>query len=113
MVRDETPPTRSVLEKRFVRLIAEAGLPAPRTNEKLWIEGRKRELDAHWPDLKLAVELDSFKVHGVRDHFESDRERDVGFVIDGWRVVRFTWIRLRDDPAGVVHDMQRLIEGVG
>jgi very-short-patch-repair endonuclease len=108
-VRDETSPTRSQLEKRFVRLVSRAGLPTPRTNEHLWIGGRYREVDAHWPAVKLAVELDSFKVHGVRDHFESDRERDVDFVIDGWRVVRFTWARLRDDPNGVIRDVELLI----
>lgn len=107
--RDETPPTRSQLEKRFVRLIADAGLPAPRTNELLWIGGRYREVDAHWPEIRLAIELDSYKIHGVRANFESDRERDVDFVIDGWRVARFTWARLRDDRSGVIRDLERLI----
>jgi very-short-patch-repair endonuclease len=107
--REEGRPTKTQLEQRFVKLVADAGLPAPRTNEKLWIDGRERELDAHWPDLKLAVELDSWTFHGVRKSFESDRERDVGFVIDGWRVVRFTWARLRDDRSGVVRDIERLI----
>ena len=111
--REETPPTRSQLERRFVRLVANAGLPAPRTNETLLIGGRYREVDAHWPDHKLAVELDSYKIHGVRDHFESDRERDVDFVIDGWRVVRFTWARLRDDRAAVIRDLEQLLEGHG
>jgi very-short-patch-repair endonuclease len=111
--REEGRPTRSQLEKRFVKLVADAGLPAPRTNEKLWIDGRLRELDAHWPDLRLAVELDSWKIHGVKGHFESDRERDVGFVIDGWRVVRFTWARMRDDRAGVIRDLNRLFARCG
>jgi very-short-patch-repair endonuclease len=112
-VREEGRPTKTQLEQRFVKLIADAGLPAPRTNEKLWIDGRERELDAHWPDLKLAVELDSWTFHGVRDSFESDRERDVGFVIDGWRVVRFTWARMRDYRAAVVRDLEKLIAGSG
>lgn len=110
--REEGRPTRSQLEQRFVKLVTDAGLSAPRMNENLWIDGRMRELDAHWPDLKLAVELDSWKIHGVKDHFESDRERDVGFVIDGWRVVRFTWARMRDDRTGVIRDLKRLIGGV-
>lgn len=112
-VRDEGRPTRSQLERRFVRLVANAGLPAPRTNEHVLIDGRIRELDASWPGCRLAVELDSWSIHGIRDHFESDRERDIGFVIDGWRVVRFTWRRINEDPDGVIRDLRHLIMGVG
>ncbi|HWI21700.1 MAG TPA: hypothetical protein VNT22_03695 [Baekduia sp.] len=113
LVRDEARPTRSQLEQRFVKLVVDAGLPAPRTNEHLRIGGRVRELDAHWPEVKLAVELDSWTIHGLREQFESDRERDVDFIVDGWRVARFTWRRLCDDSAGVVRDLRRLIQGVG
>ena len=39
------------------------------------VEGR--EVDAYWPDHRLAVELDSRRYHQTTRNFESDRQRDV------------------------------------
>jgi hypothetical protein len=30
-------------------------------------------------------------------------------VIDGWRVVRLTWLQLRDDPQRVAADLRELL----
>jgi len=48
------------------------------------------EVDAHWPDARLIVELDGWEFHSDRQSFEKDRERDAVLQSAGWRVVRVT-----------------------
>jgi Protein of unknown function (DUF559) len=79
-------PTRSELERAFRRFVREYGLPMPVING--FVEGF--EVDAHWPEARLIVELDSWRYHGTRRAFEVDRERDAIVQAAGWRVVRLT-----------------------
>jgi hypothetical protein len=53
--------TRSKFERRFRRLVIAAGLPAPSMNFNV----AQFELDAYWPELHFAVELDLFETHAV------------------------------------------------
>ena len=79
-------PTRSRLERAFLRFIDEHGLPRPVVNG--YVEGY--EVDAHWPEARLIVEVDSWQFHADRRAFEVDRERDAVLQTAGWRVVRVT-----------------------
>jgi len=79
-------PTRSRLERAFLRFIDEHGLPRPVVNG--YVEGF--EVDAHWPEARLIVEVDSWQFHADRRAFEVDRERDAVLQTAGWRVVRVT-----------------------
>lgn len=78
--------TRSELERRFLRLIEEAGLPTPLMNQR--VEGF--EVDAVWPEERLVVELDGWEFHRTREAFERDRERDAVLTAAGWRPMRLT-----------------------
>ena len=51
--------TDSELERRFLRLIRSAGLPAPKT--QAWVNGFR--VDFYWPDLGLVVETDGLRYH--------------------------------------------------
>lgn len=97
--------TRSDLERDFVALVAAAGLPLPSSN---YVVGA-HELDAYWPAVGLAVELDTFATHGTRVSFESDRRRDAELAAVGITVVRVTESRLAADPAGVVAQLARML----
>jgi hypothetical protein len=89
-------PTRSELERDFRRFIDEHGLPRPVING--YVEDL--EVDAHWPEARLVVEVDSWHFHGTTRHaFETDRERDTIVQLAGWRVVRLTDRRLRPETA--------------
>ena len=46
--------TDSDLERRFLRLVKQAGLPAPETQAR--VNGHR--VDFYWPDLRLVVETD-------------------------------------------------------
>lgn len=102
---------RSELELLFVELVAAAGLAIPRLNVPLELRGRTYEVDALWSEARLVVEVDGWSVHSGRQAFEADRRRDAELVRSGYRVVRFTWRRIVDDPRGVAVTLRDLLAG--
>lgn len=79
--------TRSAAERRFLRLCERHDLPTPAAN--VWVAGC--EIDAYWPDVRLAVEIDGGQVHHTKRAFHEDRARDRRLAAKGIRVVRITW----------------------
>jgi very-short-patch-repair endonuclease len=55
-------------------------------------------VDFLWPEQRLIVETDGFGAHGTRRAFERDRQRDARLQAAGYRVLRFTWRQLLDEP---------------
>ncbi len=84
--------TRSAAERHFAALCERQRLPNPQTN--LWIGGC--EIDAYWPDARLAVEIDG-RTHRTRRAFQEDRRRDRHLATLGVQVVRVTAIDLEDE----------------
>lgn len=101
--------TRSELEERFLAFLDAHDLPRPRVN--CAVEGF--EVDFHWPDQCLIVELDGRAAHHTRIAFERDRARDRALQAAGWRVVRITWHQLQDEPAQIAGDLVRLLSMSG
>ena len=97
--------TRSSLERRFLELVVEAGLPQPRTN---FVE-EGFELDCYWPEHRFAVELDLFETHGTRAAFERDRERQEDLLLAGIGMTRVTGPRLEREPEEVIARVGRLL----
>ena len=93
----ELSPTREELEKRFLELIDEHGLPRPRVNKE--VEGL--EVDFHWPDRRLIVETDGRETHDTPLAFERDRRRDLQLELAEWHVLRLTWRMVVHRPAEV------------
>lgn len=83
---------RSGGERLLARLCKEHGLPPPMTNA--WIE--QFEVDAYWPDARLAIEVDSRTFHATRRAFEEDRRRDRRLAALGIQVNRVTERDLED-----------------
>ena len=106
LTSDGIAPTRSQLERRFLRAVARADLPRPATNR---VAGG-REVDFHWPDHRLVVEVDGWRFHGHRLAFERDRAKTVALQLRGWRVLRFTWRQVCDDPAAVMAAVARFLD---
>jgi len=97
--------TRSRFEKLFRSRVAAAGLSLPAMN--LNIEGY--ELDASWPDLRFAVELDLFETHGSRAAFERDRLRHEELKLLGIEMIRITRPRLLREPDAVMRNLAALL----
>lgn len=99
--------TRSGLERRFLELCIEAGLPQPHTN---YVE-HGFELDCYWPEFRFAVELDVFETHGTRAAFERDRKRQEDLLLAGIGMTRVTGPRLEREPDEVIARVARLLRG--
>jgi very-short-patch-repair endonuclease len=95
---DESGYTRSEAERRMRRLVDAAGLDQPLVNAPLL----GYVVDFLWSAQRLVVEVDGYRFHGHREKFESDRRRDQRLVAAGYRVIRVTWIQLRDEPMAVI-----------
>lgn len=80
------PFTRSELERRFLALVTEHGLPAPRCNVPL----HGFEVDCLWPT-GLVVELDGRATHGVTAQVARDAAKDEALRAAGLTVERLTW----------------------
>jgi very-short-patch-repair endonuclease len=101
--------TRSDLEERFTAFLDAHDLPRPRVNAV--VEGF--EVDFHWPDQRLIVELDGRAAHHTITAFERDRARDRALQAAGWRVVRITWHQLQDKPVQIAADLAHLLSMPG
>jgi very-short-patch-repair endonuclease len=85
---------QNALERRFLALVREAGLPAPTTQRRL---GRYR-VDFFWPDLGFVVETDSLRHHRTAAEQATDIGRDQAHVRAGLRTLRFTHFQVFHRP---------------
>jgi very-short-patch-repair endonuclease len=83
--------TDSELERRFLRIVAEAGLPMPETGRRL--NGFK--VDFFWPGLGLVVETDGLRYHRTPAQQARDRVRDQAHLAAGLAPLRFTHAQVR------------------
>jgi very-short-patch-repair endonuclease len=104
------PQIRSRLEARLLPRLIEEGLPAPRTNVKLRIEGHQFEIDLLWGKQRLAIETDGEETHATRAAFQRDRKRDQILTAAGYRTARVTWRQVVDEPHAVVHRIARMLK---
>jgi very-short-patch-repair endonuclease len=104
--RDEPEFTRSRLERRFLRLARQAGIPAPAMNHVVG----GFELDAYWEGERFAVELDICETHGSHLSFESDRLRQDDLLLIGVEMIRVTGPRLRREPAATIERVAAHLE---
>lgn len=98
MYEDDPAVLRSGLEKRFLDLVRDAGLPRPSMN---YVVGGM-ELDTYWEREGFAVELDVFETHGTHVAFERDRIRGDDLLALGVEMIRITGPRLRREPDAVM-----------
>jgi len=96
---------RSPLEERFARFCEKRSLPSPALN----VEVLGREVDALWPRQQLIVELDGFAYHRHRAAFERDRARDAALQTAGYRVVRLTHRRMKQEADAVEAELRRCL----
>jgi very-short-patch-repair endonuclease len=96
--------TRSELERLFLPLCTQVGLPLPMT--KQLVNGF--EVDFHWPDLGLVVETDGLRYHRTSAQQAVDHVRDQTHAAAGLTPLRFTHAQVKFEPAHV----RRTLEAV-
>jgi very-short-patch-repair endonuclease len=97
--------TSTELERRFVPLALEAGLPLPSTQTQL---GRNR-VDFFWDDLGLVVETDSLRYHRTAFKQAADKRRDNENTLAGRLTLRFAHHQVRYEPAYVRGELHRAL----
>jgi very-short-patch-repair endonuclease len=102
-LHEQAPSTQSELERRFLELVREAGLPEPQTN--VVVDGYV--VDCFWPEYNLVVELDGYAFHKSWRSFEDDRAKDAAHTLAGRRSMRITRAGLRKGVA----DLCALLSG--
>jgi very-short-patch-repair endonuclease len=101
---------RSRLEARLLPIVIEEGLPSPRCNTRLQIDGYRLEVDMLWDKQKLAIETDGEETHGTPAAFQRDRLRDQLLLAAGYRTARITWLQVQDEPTAVVRRIARMLQ---
>jgi hypothetical protein len=99
----------SWLERRFLELVAAAGIPAPRT-QVVVRRGREQlaRLDAVWDPI-LVVEVNGHRTHSTRLQLQADEQRRTELCSLGYRVVVFTYEDIVRRPQWVISQLRTLL----
>jgi very-short-patch-repair endonuclease len=101
----EARVTLSTLERRFLELLREQGLPLPQTNTKA---GTHR-VDCRWPTHRLTIELDSYRYHHSRHAWEQDRRREREAHARGDEFRRYTYGDVVERPRQMLIELSALL----
>jgi very-short-patch-repair endonuclease len=98
---DGTTWTRTAVERALAGIIATTGLPTPAMNHPFGAF----EIDAAWPQHRLAIEVDGRAAHSAPVNFERDRVKQNALVLAGWLVLRFTPNQVTDHADRVAREI--------
>ncbi|MFN8036921.1 MAG: type IV toxin-antitoxin system AbiEi family antitoxin domain-containing protein [Acidimicrobiia bacterium] len=104
----EVAVPESVLERRFLRLIREFGLPEPLGQ---WTVPGIGRTDFAWPEHHLVVELDGLRFHSSRRQLQDDSTRQNALTSRGLTVLRFTWQDVHEYPERTVRLVASVLAG--
>jgi hypothetical protein len=102
--------TRSELEERFLRFLADWGLPRPELNASIAVRTGFVEADCLWRGSRLIAGVG--RQSGPRDG-RGVRARSgprPGLGAEGWRVIRITWRQLSEEARGLADDLGSMLE---
>jgi very-short-patch-repair endonuclease len=105
ILRGDARVTLSRLEQRFLELLRAAGLPLPQTNRP----AGGRRVDCRWPDLRLTVELDSYRYHNSRHAWEQDRRREREAHARGDQLRRYTYGDVFEHPEQMLAELRPVV----
>jgi very-short-patch-repair endonuclease len=106
---------KSVPDSRFNRLVerllAASGLEPAAEYEVRDATGLLiARVDLAYPDLKIAIELDSKRHHLTSQAFEKDRTRQNQLELLGWIVLRYTWRQYVDSPTLLIAEVRAAVD---
>lgn len=103
-VHDDAP-TRSELERRFLELCDEHGLPRPLVNVPI----AGHTVDFLWPAQRVIIETDGLQWHSSRGARARDHERDADLALAGYRPQHVNWRQVVHKPAKLAKLVRRLL----
>jgi len=93
------------LERLFLPLAREAGLPLPLTKEMV----NGFEVDFYWPELGLVIETDGLRYHRTPAAQFRDARRDQTHTAAGFARLRFSHHQVKYEPAHVTRILTRTL----
>ena len=104
--------TESVLEDRFLRVLAERGVPLPQAQYRVFdVSGAVVcRADFGYPEDHLLIELDGHAYHSDIERFQSDRDKQNATQALGWKTLRFTWADVTRDPDRTARTVARMLD---
>jgi Transcriptional regulator, AbiEi antitoxin/Protein of unknown function (DUF559) len=106
----EYVPPDTVLEQRLLAIIENADLPRPTPQfTPTWLAPTNGRVDLAYEDHRLIIEGDSRKWHLLMKSFETDRQRDNQAQLAGWRILRYTWRQIVDEPEMITSSIGRAL----
>lgn len=104
MAGDE-PVLLSRLERGFIKLLRDQGLPLPVTNKP----ASGRRVDCRWPEQRVTVELDSYWFHRSRHAWQQGHRREREAYARGDAFRRYTWTDVFEDPSDMLRELRDLL----
>jgi hypothetical protein len=96
-------PTESWLEREFLRLLAEAGIPLPKTQRTIAAAGRfVGRVDFIYDTHGVVIEVLGYAFHRTRAQLEADTRRANRLQLQGLQVLQFSYDQVVGDPASVL-----------
>jgi very-short-patch-repair endonuclease len=96
----------SALERRFLALLRDVGLPLPVTNRPVG----GRYVDCRWVERRLTVELDGYRYHSSRHAWELDRKREREAYARGDDFRRYTYGDVFEKPAPMLAELRSVLD---
>ena len=93
---------RSEAERLVIQLLRAAGIGGWYANYPV---GRY-VVDFAFPRQKVAIEVDGWAFHSDRQAFQNDRTRQNTLSLQGWTVLRFTWLDITAHPQRVLAEIR-------
>lgn len=96
---------RSEAERLLVRLLQNAGITGWRANYKVG----PYSVDVAFVAPRVAIEIDGWAFHSDQEAFQKDRARQNYLILQGWQVLRFTWLDITQHPEQVLAQIRTAI----
>ena len=108
--RDNELRPETVFERKFLWLLAHAGLPMPHTQYEIRDAGGFiGRVDFAYPSARVAIEADGYRFHSGRTHWERDRTRRNRLEASGWRMLHTTWDQVIRRPDDILRPLRTLL----
>lgn len=109
VLAESSDEPRPAAERGFHRLLRDAGIDGWRANVPLTPGGHGYLVDVVFAAHRLAIEIDGGHSHD-EGSFECDRRRQNALVLDGWRVLRFTWTMIEKQPRSIIDTVRAALD---
>lgn len=105
VLREAADGARSQAERLLIALLRSANIRGWKANYPIcgYI------VDIAFPKCKVAVEIDGWAFHSDHATFQNDRQRQNRISLNGWQVLRFTWLDLTEHPQRVLAEIAAAI----